>query len=460
MSALSRYLFSAILEYLDFVRVNTSRARSISNIQLNQLSQKLLNQLLLGFERFSAGSAALSFASLVALEYLSHKSYHLNGTLAIVGIFIFSYFLFFFLAKRTRHFSILSSVFHIVALLLIFYYPAIKGIDIPGRTLSNSYLLYLITVLLQSLRPGKMTGLPVIFLVILHYSVYSLFKENFSIDYLLHLIFLLWTSVLALFIESVILFHLLGYVDLRSKQHHEREDLGLAQKVYQHLFPSFHENEHIRLYSTHIANHLIGGDFYDIIHMREGNLGFFMADISGHGISSAMMSAAMKGIITGMSYKKKQKPSDFLTELDRILASEYESHHATAIYIYFDFNNSIIHLANAGHPHLLHGKKNSRYNEIRSEGSLIGYRLRSPIADDRQLKYSSGDRFILYTDGLVEYNSVRDEVKTIDNILDIANCHVKSPIEEVPQKMIRQIKSLPDFKDFRDDVMLVMIEIK
>lgn len=263
-----------------------------------------------------------------------------------------------------------------------------------------------------------------------------------------------------IFLHAAFHYLTLRFVELEQHRIREGNELDLARTVHESLFPTFTGNERIQIHKYHLPENKIGGDFYDLVFLREGNLGIFLSDVSGHGISSAMMSTALKVVLSRIPYRNRLSPAALLTALDKTMAESYESHHATGVYIFFDFLQSTVLLGNAGHPPVLKASRAEPFHEIESSGSLMGMGLRNPTADDVTLSMQSGDRYLLYTDGLLEYETVQGNIAFIDDLEELLVPLRDLPSDALLDSLIQSVHSRHDFLRFRDDVLVLIAEIK
>lgn len=452
MQLLSTRLTSLVYHYLHFIKMQYEHQRRQSNPY---------HELIFRFDRFAVIVTAFSYSVLLFVEmYLVNPGKHTFTTAFYPFIPIFLALLGLPLTRKLTSYRVLSytySAFFIILFLLVHYVPLIIHLNLRFRPPEADYLIFLSLIFSQALRPGPFPGIWVIFFVLIAQMVDST-PYLYNQDQAFQLLFMIWTGVIALFIESMLYITIIGYTELRNQRTRANDEMQLAQKVYSSLFPAFSENEHLKLFSRKFTANLTGGDFYDIVQLREGNLGFFLTDVSGHGVSSAMMSAAMKGIIYRIPYRYRYQPQIFMGFIDEVMQKEYGSHHASAVYLFFDFQKKEAHLTNAGHPPVLFSREGSTFAEIETEGAILGYGLMHPIAHEVSFKLKKGDRFLIYTDGLFEYE---DEEGNIDGPSDPGAFfdgleHLSG--DEFLDSALDKIKNLPNFYKFRDDVMLVMLE--
>ena len=323
---------------------------------------------------------------------------------------------------------------------------------------SGPVLLFCLLLLFQIIRPGRFKALSVTGSIVL-ISLYSIIVAPILIN-AEQAVLLLFLSAVVFLLHIFVNYLILRFVELEQHRIREGNELDLARRVHESLFPAFSGNERIRIYKYHLPENQIGGDFYDLVFLREGNLGIFLSDISGHGISSAMMSTAMKVVLSRIPYRNRLSPSALLTSLDKTMAESYESHHATGVYIFFDFLKSNVLLANAGHPPVLMAKTGEPFKEIETSGSLMGMGIREPTAEEVQISMNPGDRYILYTDGLLEYETNQGTISFVEDLEEILGPLNTSDSNQLLENMVQQVRNRPDFLRFRDDVLVLVAEIQ
>lgn len=410
-------------------------------------------------ERFALLFTAVIYALLAAVAF--EREDWTTATIKVGAIVLLSALFYLF---RPRHFRDgyihLFSCYYLLIFLLVYYYPLVVGFSPDLRPRGYNYLLHLSILIAQALRPNVRGGVLVLVFLSLH-SLVVLHQGADPLDAtdLLRFTVFVWLGLVVLYIERLNFLNSFKYFDLNFRKDREREELQLAEQVHKNLFPPFQENDSVRLFARRISPELTGGDFYDLVYLREGNLGLFFTDISGHGISAAMMSAAVKVIVQGMPYRNRMNPSALLTHVDEVMSSEYGSHHASAVYLFLDFQARQARIANAGHPPVLYSRQGEPFVEIESEGALLGYDLRKPIAEDLELPLRQGDRFLFYTDGLLECEQ-KNGGTFIPGIHEFIDGLERSPADRLVDELLDRVRGSTDFGGFRDDVMIVLLEIK
>src|SRR5215472_6454157 len=145
----------------------------------------------------------------------------------------------------------------------------------------------------------------------------------------------------------------------------------------------------------------VAGDFYDFIVVDEEHVGILIADVVGHGLPSALIASMLQMGLAAQS-PHASHPGRVLTGLNQALCGKFEYHFVTAAYLFLDLEKSTVNYAGAAHPPLLlWRKKCGTATEVLENGFLLGLFAGSTYSAIT-LPLESGDKIILYTDGIVE----------------------------------------------------------
>ena len=161
----------------------------------------------------------------------------------------------------------------------------------------------------------------------------------------------------------------------------------------------------------------VAGDFYEFLEMGEGRLGILVADVSGHGVPAALIASMVKVAIAAQK-PQADRPAAVLAGMNETLLGQLGGQYVTAAYLFLDRQAGLMRYSAAGHPPLLRwraGEERSR--EIEENGLPLGL---MDIAHYEQLEQplAAGDRFLLYTDGLVEAANAAGEFFTLERVKD------------------------------------------
>jgi serine phosphatase RsbU (regulator of sigma subunit) len=145
----------------------------------------------------------------------------------------------------------------------------------------------------------------------------------------------------------------------------------------------------------------VAGDLYDFQHVDADRLGVLIADVAGHGVSAALI-ASMTTVAFASQKSHAADTDRTLTEMNRVLCGHFESRYVTAAYVFFETGRRALRYSLAGHPPPLLWRAAPRTIEKLSTGSIVLGLVENAVYQSTEVPFRSGDRLILYTDGLLE----------------------------------------------------------
>ena len=144
----------------------------------------------------------------------------------------------------------------------------------------------------------------------------------------------------------------------------------------------------------------VAGDFYDFL-VGEKHVGIMIADVSGHGVPAALIASMLKVAFAGQS-QYVTDPVRVLTGLNRSLCGKFEEHYVTGAYVFVDLEKKLLRYAGAGHPPImLASRSTNSVLSIEENGTILGL-IPDAVYTAIEIPLQSGDRCLLYTDGVFE----------------------------------------------------------
>lgn len=239
-----------------------------------------------------------------------------------------------------------------------------------------------------------------------------------------------------------------------------RRDLTLAADLQLGLLPLDYPNvREFRLYDRFLMATELCGDYYDYIIRPDGDFDVVVADVTGHGVASALVSVQIRAITRSHAQGEKS-PAVLLRQINEFMVSTFNrAFFMTMFYLGYrsaGLEKPCLVYAGAGHPPpLLVGKGKSR--EIRSQGLPLGVEIKAEYSEDR-LEMAAGDRLLIYTDGLVEvYDGTRRQwgpEGLTGSLLAAANLAGR----EVIDRVLLDARYFGGQRPFDDDVTVVLVE--
>ena len=159
------------------------------------------------------------------------------------------------------------------------------------------------------------------------------------------------------------------------------------------------------VYRTGLEEAQVGGDFYDVFTLPDGRIGLVMGDVSGKGLSAAVLTATVKFSLRAFA-AEVAAPSLVLTRLNHTLRTEAAGlgeHFVTLFYAVFDPISGRLAYASAGHETQIIKRAEGGTTLLEATGPILG--ITEHQFDQHHEHLAPGDSLILYTDGLTEARS-------------------------------------------------------
>ena len=258
-----------------------------------------------------------------------------------------------------------------------------------------------------------------------------------------------------------------GYVAAERMFSNERDlvainkELQIARSIQFGLLPSLDVTvSGLGIAAKYVPASSVAGDFYHFLIADEHGLGVLVADVSGHGVPAALSASMVKIAIHAQS-ERVRNPAEVLAGLNSILCGNLEGQFVTAAYAFIDVAQRQLSYSAAGHPPLLLWRaREAKVQSIQENGLILGL---FPGCEYKTLKctFDASDRFLLYTDGLVEAPNAAGEEFGSERLQNFLASHASSSAAAFCDELMAQITgwcgstnghSLPD------DVTMVVID--
>lgn len=179
-------------------------------------------------------------------------------------------------------------------------------------------------------------------------------------------------------------------------------ELELARQVQQSILPrDIPKMKGLEIAARYLPMSSVAGDFYDFLVPDEKHIGILIADVSGHGLSAALIASMLQTALAAQS-PVASDPAQVLSRLNQALYGKFQNHYVTAVYLYIDLEkNTAMYAGSAHQPLLLWQVKTGKATEYSENGFMLG-----PFPDSTYsamtFSLEKGDKIVLITDGVVE----------------------------------------------------------
>ncbi len=205
----------------------------------------------------------------------------------------------------------------------------------------------------------------------------------------------------------------------------------------------------------------IGGDIYTILPMAGGCLALMIADVSGHGVTAALISAMVKTSFESQ-VRLGGSPLAWAQGMNRDLAhNTLAEQFATAFLARFDPAQNTMRYVAAGHDapfRIPNGAKGGLHHPqvLSGHGFMLGIQEDLPF-EEKESPFEIGDRLVLFTDGLVEVEREDRQLLGEEGLLRFC-AELPANEDEAADHLVAKAKAFNDPAPFVDDVTLVILD--
>lgn len=244
-------------------------------------------------------------------------------------------------------------------------------------------------------------------------------------------------------------------LELIEKNKKMIKDLRFAKRLQSRILPKKGVYGSLKVDHLYKPSEMLSGDMFDIYHIDDENIGIYICDVVGNGITASMMTMFVRQTMRAIK-DDVLSPSLALTELHKgfsTLGLEVDKYF-TIFYAVFNTKTNFFTYANAGH-NCIPIKYNSNNIELlTTKGFPISLIFDEIYYEENEIKLNKGDRILFYTDGITEVRNIEGEEFGVDRIVDI----VKNNGSNVLNKIVEEVE---DFRwgEQEDDFAMVLMEV-
>ncbi|MGF1868991.1 PP2C family protein-serine/threonine phosphatase [Photobacterium indicum] len=251
-----------------------------------------------------------------------------------------------------------------------------------------------------------------------------------------------------------------------------KKDLESAGELVRRLLPSQKKLAGVELSYVSIPSAQIGGDMLGYMQLNEDHVAFYLLDVAGHGVSSALMSFSVQQSISTNSdkgsivktqiseppYYEITSPKDVLKQLNDIYLSDDENLlYFTMVYSVLNVKTGVLSFSSAGHPPLvwLHAVTNDA--EFIGQESFVVGAFDFVEYQTAQIQLEPGDKVWIYSDGLTEAENGKrqfSEEGLRQAVIDL-NHHSTAVQTDL---LVNRVRDWQKSEQFDDDVSVLAIE--
>jgi len=249
---------------------------------------------------------------------------------------------------------------------------------------------------------------------------------------------------------------------IRLKNLEERkkseQELALAQQTQESLLPRFlpqFENFHIHAFNS--PTRYVGGDFYDFLQLSSGEWVGVLADVSGKGMSAALLSSMVLGALS-MEFHSRTQPQEVLSRVNQLLCEKSLPFQFVTLFLFLLDPHGMGQFIGAGHnPAYLFRSATGQIEELVSDAYILGM-FDFASYQSRAFRLDKGDILVVYSDGLTDAENQQEEMFGEERLLRLIRQEAPSGSHALEQKFLQAIEEFTQGMPQTDDITFVVVE--
>ena len=265
-------------------------------------------------------------------------------------------------------------------------------------------------------------------------------------------------EVFALMLENARL------TDRAVEQEKTRRDLAMAAEVQRRLLrPHAPRSAAATFAAFTLPARTIGGDYYDFLDLGEEQVGIAVADVSGKGISAALLMSVVQASLRVISSQRTESLSQLAAQMNGFLyQSTGANKYATFFYAQIDARGQRLRYVNAGHnpPYVVRRTNGvTEIIELHVGGTVLG--LFPDIAyHEADIDLRAGDLLVAFTDGVTDALNSAGEEFGEERLKDVLRAAAGISAAEVSERLAATMRDWIGSAEPHDDLTFVVVAIK
>ncbi len=249
------------------------------------------------------------------------------------------------------------------------------------------------------------------------------------------------------------------FFDAAIEQEKLKNDLQLAKRIQTMLVPeNLPDTAALKASAVYIPNRTVGGDYYDCQQISETEWIFCVADVTGKGISAALLMANLQANLRFMM-QETDDLTQIVTQINKKTILNTRADRFVTLFIAkLNTQTGTLTYINAGHtPPLLY--QNETIEFLKTGSPLLGILDHLPFINTGTAQLENDALLLIFTDGLSEIKNKQNQEFDTEALSQFAHANNRLPINQFNQKLVQSMIDYQDGNtDFADDVTILSLK--
>jgi serine phosphatase RsbU (regulator of sigma subunit) len=245
----------------------------------------------------------------------------------------------------------------------------------------------------------------------------------------------------------------------QEKQRLERE-FEMARSVQVALLPTsdnIPQSEHFELAAQSLPCRYVGGDFYDLMALQGGTV-LTLCDVSGKGISAALLASVAQGVIEAQFYAGAS-PAEVSTTLNRVVVNRSDANRFITMFCSVLGDDGNFSWVNAGHNPPILARQTGEL-EVLSTSSLVLGAFDFAEYCVTNTRLLPGDVVFIFSDGVTEATNGSDQMFGDERLQDLVRRNKDRSAQEIKDLVMSEVLAFTHGVPQGDDITVVALKMK
>lgn len=234
------------------------------------------------------------------------------------------------------------------------------------------------------------------------------------------------------------------------------QEMQIARQVQSRLLPQQAPSlQTLECCGQCIQTRAVGGDYYDFLDFGSGRLGLVLADISGKGMSAALLMANLQANLRGQYALALQDVSHLLRSVNQLFYRNTEtSHYATMFFAVYDDRTRRLRYVNCGHNPPILVRANGEVERLSATATVMGL-FEEWDCTEAQRELAAGNVLVIYTDGISEAGPNEEEEYGEERLIATTRKHREQSAGEILDNILNDVQHFSCGRQ-ADDMTLIV----
>ncbi len=239
------------------------------------------------------------------------------------------------------------------------------------------------------------------------------------------------------------------------------KELELANKIHRSLIPVSMTSTLVDIAVSYKPMLYMGGDYAKFHFIDEKKLIFIVADVTGHGVSSALLVNRVHTEIERL-LRENPEPGKLLKSLDEFINKDFGTmgYYLSAFCGLLDFGRNKLVYSNHGHPpQMLLQSSDNKIVLMESQTLLMGIGMDTADVYNTETPFAKGDRIFLFTDGVIEAKDKDGELFGYERLEEFVRRSAGAGVVGFNASLVKRLDEFQSGGQ-NDDIFLLTIQVK